>query len=149
MLNYINIMGRLIKDPELKTSPNGTTIATFCLASDEGRRNEKGEYTTLFINCVAFNKRAEFLVSHFKKGNSAIVGGRLTSREYTNKDGIQVRTYEILADNIDFSGERPNKEEEVEPTEKQPENDKIVIEAQQSKGFNLDQIEVADDDLPW
>ncbi len=98
MLNRIDIMGRLTKDPELRRTNSGKPVTSFTLAVD--RDFAKGEVD--FIDCVAWNNTAEFVGSYFEKGRMAIVSGRLQFREWTDKNGNKRRNAEVIADNVYF-----------------------------------------------
>ena len=81
MLNRIIIMGRLVADPELRTTPTGTPVATVRLAVDRDFKNKQtGERETDFINVVAWRQTAEFISRYFTKGRMAVVEGRLQIR---------------------------------------------------------------------
>ena len=85
MLNHITIMGRLVADPELRTTPQGVTVATMRLAVDRDFKNKQtGERETDFINVVAWRQTAEFVSRFFTKGRMAVVEGRLQIRPYTD-----------------------------------------------------------------
>lgn len=102
MLNKIFLMGRLTKDPELRRTQSGTTVASFSIAVDRdyGKRGEDKE--TDFINIVAWRNTAEFVSKYFSKGRMAVVEGRLQIRDWTDKEGGKRRSVEVVADNIYF-----------------------------------------------
>ena len=103
MLNHITIMGRLVADPELRTTPSGVTVATLRLAVDRDFRNKQtGERETDFINVVAWRATAEFVSRYFTKGRMAVVEGRLQIRQYTDKEGNKRSIAEVVAENIYF-----------------------------------------------
>lgn len=107
MLNRITIMGRLVADPELRTTPGGVMVATIRLACDRDFKNKQtGERETDFINVVAWRQTAEFISRFFNKGRMAIVEGRLQIRQYTDKDGNKRTAAEVVADNIYFGDSR-------------------------------------------
>ena len=107
MLNHIVIMGRLVADPELRTTPGGVTVATVRLAVDRDFRNKQtGERETDFINVVAWRQTAEFISRYFSKGRMAVVEGRLQIRQYTDKDGNKRTAAEVVADNFYFGDSR-------------------------------------------
>ena len=87
MLNQITIMGRMVKDPELRHTNSGTAVASFTLAVDRDFKNDSGEKETDFIDCVAWRGTAEFVDKYFGKGSMAVVSGRLQIRSYTDKVG--------------------------------------------------------------
>lgn len=110
MLNRIIIMGRLIRDPELRRTQNGTAVASFSLACERDFKDENGDREVDFIDCVAWRKTAELVSEYFTKGRMAAVSGRLQIRGWTDKDGNRRRTAEILVDNIYFGDSKPQAE---------------------------------------
>ena len=103
MLNHITIMGRLTRDPELRRTPNGVAVASFCLAVDRDfAPKEGGEKKTDLINCVAWRQTGEFVSKYFAKGRMMVVSGRLEMRDWTDKDGNKRTTAEINVDNAYF-----------------------------------------------
>lgn len=106
MLNHIDLMGRLTRDPELRRTGSGTAVANFALAVDRDFKSQSGEKETDFIDCVAWRSTAEFVSKYFKKGSMAVVSGRLTIRVWDDKDGNKRRTAEIVADNIYFGSSK-------------------------------------------
>ena len=103
MLNYIVIMGRLTRDPELRRTGNGTAVASFTLAVDRDFSKDNGEKEVDFIECVAWKGTAEFVERNFHKGKMAVVSGRLQIRPWTDKDGNKRRTAEIVVTNVYFA----------------------------------------------
>ena len=102
MLNKIFLMGRLVRDPELRHTGNGTAVTSFSLAVDRDYKSQSGERETDFIDIVAWRSTAEFVSKYFSKGRMAVVEGRLQIRDWTDKDGAKRRTAEVVADNVYF-----------------------------------------------
>lgn len=103
MLNHITIMGRLTKDPELRRTGSGVAVASFTLAVDRDFADKNsGEKETDFIECVAWRQTGEFVSKYFSKGRMAVVSGRLQIRSWTDKDGNNRKTAEVVADNVYF-----------------------------------------------
>ena len=103
MLNRIIIMGRLVRDPELRTTQSGTSVTSFTLAVDRDfKSRESGEKSTDFIDVVAWRQTAEFVCKYFSKGRMAVAEGRLQIREWKDKDGNNRRTAEVVAENVYF-----------------------------------------------
>lgn len=102
MLNNVIIMGRMTRDPELRSTNTGTSVAAFTLAVDRDRNNQDGTRTTDFIDCVAWKGTAEFVSKYFSKGSMAVVVGRLQVREWADKGGEKRRKVEVLATNTYF-----------------------------------------------
>ena len=103
MLNHITIMGRLVRDPELRYTPNKVAVASFTLAVERDYKPENGERETDFIDCVAWRHTAEFVSKYFSKGRMAAVSGRLQIRPWTDKDGNKRRAAEIAAESVYFA----------------------------------------------
>ena len=103
MLNHITIMGRLVRDPELRRTGSGIAVTSFTVAVDRdfGGR-DGGERETDFIDCVAWRQTGEFVSKYFTKGSMIVVSGRLQIRGWTDKDGNKRRSAEVVADNIYF-----------------------------------------------
>ena len=102
MLNRIIVMGRMTKDPELRTTQSGTSVCSFTLAVDRDFKDSNGEKGVDFIDVVAFRHTAEFVCKYFSKGRVAVAEGRLQIREWKDKDGNNRRTAEIVAENVYF-----------------------------------------------
>ena len=111
MLNHITIMGRLVRDPELRRTGTGIAVASFTVAVDRdfsGR--DGGEKETDFIDCVAWRQTGEFVSKYFTKGSMIVVSGRLQIRPWTDKEGNKRRTAEVVADNVYFGESRRSNE---------------------------------------
>ena len=106
MLNVIAIQGRLARDPELRQTTTGKSVASFTVACDRGRRDANGQSTADWIPVVAWDARAEFVCKYFQKGSMIAVDGRLQSRTYTAKDGTNRTALEVVASNVHFCGSK-------------------------------------------
>ncbi len=102
MLNRAVLVGRLTKDPELRSAPNGVNVGTFTLAVNRTFTNAQGEREADFINVVVFKKQAENVKNYLSKGSLAGVDGRLQTRSYENKVGQRVFVTEVVADSVQF-----------------------------------------------
>ena len=108
MLNQIALMGRFVRDPELRHTQSGTPVASFRLAVDRDFKAESGEREADFIDCVAWRSTADFVGKYFGKGKLAVVTGRLQMRNWTDKDGQKRVSAEVVADNVYFGWEKPS-----------------------------------------
>lgn len=104
--NRAILMGRLTRDPELKTTPSGVSVCTFSIAVDRRYQTKGEDRKADFFNIVAWRQTGEFVSRYFKKGNMILVEGELQTRQYTNKDGINVTVTEIVAEQVCFTGEK-------------------------------------------
>ena len=102
MLNHIVLMGRLTRDPELRRTGSGISVASFTLAVDRDYKGDNSERETDFIDIVAWRSTADFVSRYFSKGRMAVVTGRLQIRSWTDKDGNKRRSAEVVADNVYF-----------------------------------------------
>lgn len=103
MLNRIVIMGRLVRDPELRTTQSGISVTSFTLAVDRDfKSRDSGEKNTDFIDVVAWRQTAEFVCKYFTKGSMAVAEGRLQIRDWKDRDGNNRRSAEVIADNVYF-----------------------------------------------
>jgi single-strand DNA-binding protein len=107
-MNKALIVGCLGRDPEARTTGGGMTVARLAVATNS-REKVNGEYqsVTTWHTVIAFGKDAEFAVAYLGKGRWVSVEGRMKHGEYVNKDGVKVRTFEVLADRVEAVGPRP------------------------------------------
>ena len=108
-MNRVIVMGRLTRDPEVRYSQGerSMAIARYTLAVDRrGRRNQDSsaeQQTADFINCVAFDRAAEFAEKYFRQGMRVLVSGRIQTGSYVNKEGQKVYTTEVILDDQEFA----------------------------------------------
>ena len=102
MLNKSILIGRLVQDPELRYTDEGTPVCNFSLAVERGFTNRDGEKETDFIDVVAWRKTAETSAKYLKKGRMVAVSGRLQIRKNTGKDGRTFVNPEVVAENVKF-----------------------------------------------
>lgn len=108
-MNNVALIGRLVRDPELRYTISGTPVTKFSIAVDRGysrdkkiELTEKGEVTADFINIVVWGKSAENVANYTTKGKLIAIQGRLQSGSYDDKDGKKVYTTDVVANNIEF-----------------------------------------------
>ena len=106
MLNTITVMGRIVRDPELKHTQNNTSVVSFTIAVDRDRTGKDDERETDFIDCVAWRSTADFISKYFRKGTMTAVNGRLQIRDWMDKDGNKRRSAEVVVENIYFCESR-------------------------------------------
>lgn len=142
MLNRIVIIGRLTRDPELRRTTSGVSVASFTIASDDSYRTQNGEKNTVFLNCSCFRNVAENVAKFTRKGSLVAVSGRITQRKYVNRDNVQVTATEISADGVEF----------LEPKSASQANDGYVADVPASgnaSNADSDSIDVIEEDLPF
>lgn len=106
MLNVVAIMGRLTADPELRTTPSGVSVCRFTLAVDRNYAKAGTERQTDFINCLAWRGTAEFVSKYFSKGQLVAIDGSIQTGSYTDNNGNKRYTFEVVANNVNFTGDR-------------------------------------------
>ena len=103
MLNRIVIMGRLVRDPDLRRTQAGTAVAAFTLAVERDFKDAaSGERTADFIDCVAWRQTGEFVSRYFSKGRMAVAEGRLQLRDWVDRDGNKRRSAEVVVEQMYF-----------------------------------------------
>ena len=106
-MNNVVLVGRLTRDPELRTTPNGIATCQISLAVN-GLPNQNGERTTDFINVQVWRRQAENVSKYCTKGSQVGVVGRIHTRSYDANDGTKRYVTEVVADNITFLGSKGN-----------------------------------------
>ncbi len=101
-MNIITIMGRLTREPEMRTTNNGVSVASFTVAVDR----EFGEKQTDFIDCVAWRQTGEFVTKYFHKGSMIALTGRLQSRTWNDRDGNKRTSWEVVTESVYFCGDK-------------------------------------------
>ena len=157
-MNKAILIGRLTRDPELRTTPTGRNVCQFSVAVSRNFTNANGEREADFINCVVWDKQAENLVKYQKKGNQIAVEGRIQTRNYDDKDGKKVYVTEILASNISFldskgtgaTGNTSFNNLPEPPMDDTSSNnmETVSVEKDPFEAFG-DSIEISDNDLPF
>jgi len=100
MVNRVVLVGRLTRDPELRTTTTGKNVCGFGIAVSKRIKPSDGSPDADFFNVTAWGQTADYVSNYLTKGRLVSVDGRLQSRKYTNKDGLEVTMVEIVADNI-------------------------------------------------
>ena len=106
MINRVVLMGRLVADPELKTTNTGISVTSFRIAVDRSYVKQGEQRQADFFDIVAWRSSAEFVCRNFSKGALIAIDGQLQSRQYQTKDGQNRTAIEVVADNVSFTGER-------------------------------------------
>ena len=102
MLNNITIMGRMVREPELRYTRSEVPVTGFTVAVDRDYQSENGQKQTDFIDCAAWRGLAEFVSRYFHKGSMVAVSGRLQAHRWEDKDGNKRTSYEVLCDSVYF-----------------------------------------------
>ena len=140
-MNVVCLMGRLTADPELRQTPNGTSVCSFSVAVNRAFSGANGERQADFINCVAWRQTAEFISRYFRKGSAICICGSLQTRSWTDTNGSKRYATEVVADEINF----------VERKSDSPRNDDYQAPAFGGQMMDAPKFEeiAGDDDLPF
>jgi single-strand DNA-binding protein len=106
MLNCAVIMGRLVADPELRTTTSGISVISFRVAVDRNFVRQGEERQADFIDVVAWRQTAEFVSRYFRKGSMIAVQGSIQTRNYEDRNGNKRTAVEIVADSVHFCGSK-------------------------------------------
>lgn len=107
-MNNVNLMGKLTRDPELKTTNSGLDVMSFSVAVNRSYKKQGEEVQADFINCVAWQQTAVFISTYFHKGDGIVLNGRLESRKYVDNDGNNRTVYEVVVEHVEFPLSRKN-----------------------------------------
>ncbi len=152
-MNKVILIGRLARDPEMRTTASGTNVTRFTLAVSRPFQDQNGERGADFINCVAWRRQAENINKYCSKGSQVAVEGRIQTGSYDAQDGTKRYTTDVVCDNCTFLGSRNDNEGNAnsysndgtdEPTNI-PTSD---ISEDPFKDFG-EEIALSDDDLPF
>ena len=100
-MNSVQLVGRLTRDPDVRYTDGGTTVARFTLAVDRRFKKDGGDEAD-FISCVAFGKTAECLEKWFRKGQHLGLTGRIQTGSYVNQEGTKIYTTDVVTENVEF-----------------------------------------------
>lgn len=158
-LNKVQLIGRLTRDPELRTTPSGQTVTTLGIATGRtwtdkaGQKQEKTE----FHNVVLWGRLAEIAGQYLTKGQETYIEGRLESRSYTGKDGVEKKVTDIIGENMQM-GSRPqgsggtgnyNRPASQAPAQSAPKNNAPVEESIPTINLDDEPNEVRIEDVPF
>lgn len=162
-MNKVILIGRLARDPELRTTPSNLSVATFSIAvSRPFLPQNGGTPETDFINCVVWRRQAENLAKYCRKGSQIAIEGRIQTRNYTAQDGSKRYVTEVMCDNITFLGSKADNSGNPatfvsnEATSYQPPMDNYREASMPTTDISEDpfkdfgeEITLSDDDLPF
>ena len=134
-MNKIILLGRLVKEAELKSTQSGKSVAVFTLAIDRPFAGQDGKRETDFVNCQLWGKSAEVLNRTVSKGQRVLVDGRLQIRSYTAKDGSKRYATEVVCNNFEY-------------IERKADGDKLNTNSQELGFENMGQ-QMFNEDIPF
>ena len=143
MLNKVILIGRLGRDPEVRYMPNGEAVCNFSVATSESwkDKNEQRVERTEWHNVTMYRKLAEIAGQYLRKGSQVYLEGRIQSRKYQGKDGIERTAYEIIANEMKMLGGGNDSGQQSNQTPSQP--------RRQAPATPAAPVEDVDDDIPF
>ncbi len=153
-MNKVILIGRLARDPEMRTTNSGTSVTRFTLAVTRPFQDQNGERGADFINCVAWRRQAENIAKYCSKGSQVAIEGRIQTGSYDAQDGTKRYTTDIICDNCTFLGSRNTNNDNGSSSSFEPTNDAPLdmptsdISEDPFKDFG-EEIALSDDDLPF
>lgn len=152
MLNRAVLMGRICADPELKQTGTGISVCSFTIAVNRSFQSKSGERETDFIDIVCWRQSAEFVCKYFAKGSMIAVDGRIQTRSYEDSQGNKRKAFEIVADNVNFCGDKSSGGNSGVSGNTQTVN---FEEPQKGSGFSIgdfgefEEVDTDDSELPF
>ena len=149
MINRVVITGRLSRDPELRKTQTGKSVANFTVAVDRMRRKDQEVADTDFISCQAWNKTAEYIGNYAKKGTLIGVDGRIQTRNYDNASGQKVYVTEVVCESVSLLSAYGNRN--ITPdTDPRTAGYACAQNAMSGYDYSSDPtLEISSDDLPF
>lgn len=154
-MNKVILIGRLTKDPEMRSTGAGLAVTTFTLAVNRPFSDSNGERTADFINCVAWRRQAENIAKYCVKGTQVAAEGRIQTRTYDHTDGTKRYVTEVICDNVTFLStksdmNRSNSSYSMPEKNSYPSNDIETTDISEDpfKDFG-EEIALSEDDLPF
>lgn len=157
MINRVVLVGRITKDAMLRKTQNGTSVVSFTIACN--RRVASQGQEADFINCVAWNRTADFMAQYVRKGAMLGVEGRIQTRNYDDKDGKRVYVTEVVAENVQFL---ESKKDSVNQANMVPNQEDMTFASTMEQSYqpdmqpsfesdfsSVDTLDIASDDLPF
>ena len=152
MLNVVAIMGRLVADPELRTTPAGVNVCRFRIACDRNFARQSEQRQADFVDIVAWRAQADFVCKYFSKGSLIAINGRIQTRNYQDKNGNNRTAFAVVAENINFGGSKGTSSAKVDDGgEAAPRSDAWPKADPPANYGGVDDFAVIDDndDLPF
>lgn len=154
-MNKVFLIGRLVRDPELRYTGSNIAVATFSLAVNRNFTGANGERETDFINIVVWRKQAENVKNYLNQGSQVAIDGRIQTRSYDGEDGKKRYVTEVVADNVQFLDSKGSRTANSDETSVNPYDFSGEVSAPTTnvdndpfKDFG-EEIKIEDDDLPF
>ena len=155
MINRVVLVGRLTKEPELRTTPSGAKVCQYTLAVNRTRKAE-GQPDADFINCVSWNKTAELMNQYLSKGALIGIEGRIQTRSYDNNSGRKVYVTEVITDSVQFLESKQKAQQNQNNVEngayyqqQSPQEQPVQYAVNLTAQAEMDTLDISSDDLPF
>ncbi|MCD7894463.1 MAG: single-stranded DNA-binding protein [Erysipelotrichaceae bacterium] len=157
MINNVVLVGRITRDPELRSTASGSSVTSFTVACDRGYNSADGQ-TADFISCVAWNKTAENIAKYCGKGSLVGVEGRIQTRNYENNQGQRVYVTEVYCNRVQFLESKAMREQQRQQRPQVPQdnfydvktmNNDIDLDNSFDSDDSFDSFDVMDDDIQF
>ncbi len=148
MLNITALQGRLVADPELRTTQNGTKVTRFRLAVERDYVDNAGTRQADFISIVAWRGTAEFVCKYFEKGQMIAISGRIQTRNYEDKNGEKRAAVEVVAENVSFCGSKKASAYDQIPPNFYGDKNKVKMDKPEEPDWTQEAFDT-DEDLPF
>lgn len=160
-INNVTLVGRLVRDPELKNTAQGIANVSFTLAVNRNYKNDQGQREADFINVVIWRKQAELLAQYATKGALLGITGRIQTRNYENQQGQRIYVTEVVADNFQLlesrGAQQGGQQQQQNQGYGQQQNQRPQTNnnnarpkfGRDSDPFRGSPMEISDDDLPF
>ena len=151
-INHVTLVGRLVRDVELRKTNSNTSVCSFTVAVDRRFKSQQGGQDADFISCIAWRQSAEFLAKYASKGTIVSIEGRIQTRNYDNASGQKVYVTEVVADSVQLIGNR-NSQNASEPTMNQTFTPSVDVgfgsDPMEDDFSNTPSLDISSDDLPF
>ena len=151
MINAVVLMGRLVRDTEIRTTTSGKSVCSFSLAVERDFQRSE-EKTADYFDCVAWGNTAEFVGKYFHKGRMIALQGRLQARTYKDREGNNRKVVEVIADKVSFTGEKAETQNAVKDESDKPAGEtKPQVKNSEPEYKDTDDLTEfsSDEDLPF
>jgi len=149
MINRVVLVGRLVRDPNMRYTQSGVAVTTFTLAVDRPFASPDGDRKADFISVVAWRKLAEIVGENLKKGRQVAVEGRIQSRSYDNREGQRVYVTEVVAENVLFLDSPRGRRGDEAEGEGSNRTAAPTAGAPTDPFFDAEEVDLSEDDLPF
>ena len=146
-MNKVILIGRLARDPEMRTTNSGVTMTRFTLAVSRPFNSQDGKDQTDFIGCIVWRRQAENVAKYCTKGSQVAIEGRIQTGSYDAQDGTKRYTTDVVCDSVTFLGSKSSNNN-FNDADAAPDMETADVSEDPFKDFG-DEIALSDDDLPF